>query len=170
MREDAEEEPAWAQNHRDADVGARVQAQELRAARVDLSHLSRRVIKEVLWIKSVENMVKLELRNHDQSNIQCFLLQVFTSCHVSELLRIVANCTVMLALLLALQRNLVGKEDIDWQALTRDIFRGEAVKHVELVRHRAFLANWEDLEPTETLRCLDNFDKIVPLFARQRTF
>ena len=76
----------------------------------------------------------------------------------------------MLALLLALQRNLVGKEDIDWQALTRDIFRGEAVKHVELVRHRAFLANWEDLEPTETLRCLDNFDKIVPLFARQRTF
>ena len=170
MREDADEEPAWAHNHCDADVGARIQVQELRAARVDLSHLRRRVIKEVLLIKCVENMVKLELRNHDQSNIQRFLLQVLSSCHVSELIWIVANCTVMLALLLALQRHLVCKENIDWQALTRDIFRGEAVQHIKLVWHGAFLAHWQDLEPTETLRCLYNLYEIIPLFSGQRTF
>ena len=121
-------------------------------------------------IKCVEDMVKLELRNHDQSNIQCFLLQVLTRCHISKLIWIVTNCTVMLALLLALQRYLIGEEDIDWQALTRDIFLRETVQHVELVRHGAFLAYRKDLEPTKTLRCLDNLDKIVPLFARQRTF
>lgn len=44
------------------------------------------------------------------------------------------------------------------------------MQHIKLVRHGAFLAYWQDLEPTETLRSLDNLYEIVPLFSGQRTF
>ena len=67
LSQDSHEEPLGRDDARHTDVGTCDQAEEIAAAAVNLSHLSGRIVHEVLRAKREEAMIELELRDHEET-------------------------------------------------------------------------------------------------------
>jgi len=78
------------------------------------------------------------------------------------------SLTTLASLLLPQQAQLVRDERVKWDGLDGDFRLWQDMEHVELIRHRALLADRENLEPAETLCLLKHVYEIIPLFTGQR--
>ena len=140
--------------------------QEVLAAHIDFSHLRSWVICQILRRQLVQAVIELELRDHEQTLLNGELFHLFPlgELATSDCGRHHSVASTAL-LFFAEQGKLISYERVEREGLNWDLGLWQHVKHVELIRHRALLSNWQNLEPSKALSFLKHFNQIVPLLT-----
>ena len=123
LSQDCKEEPARANYTGHSKIGSVREVQEGGTPLVNLSHLSGWIVCEVLTGQLVDDVIKLELRDHEHT---CRLCHVF---HLFSLRYSFANCSrrtlsAQGALFFPIKCELVGDPSVDWQASNWDFLLG----------------------------------------------
>jgi len=161
-----DEEPTRRDHNSDTRIGARVQMKEGAASSVNFTDLRCRIVHQVLLIELVEAVIELEFRDHEKARVECKSFLSLSWGLVRLRIGLVFTVTARNRSLAAshlsevIRDPAIKREAGDW-----DVLGWQNVKNIELVWHGAFLANWQDLEPAQSLRLFDHFNDIVPFLT-----
>ena len=145
--QDANKEPSGAYDNGDTEVRFRIKFEELWTASIDLYKLLIRLVREVFFCKLIEDMLELELFDHIEIlSDSCFFH--FNSWRPYFFSKRRHSLRHLTSFFLSSSGVIASHELVDRKSTEWNIGLWEDVKHIELQRRWALLANWQYLKPT----------------------